>query len=123
MKLIIAGSRDLHVSNDELFDIIDGLDVEVLYKIKEIVSGCASGIDSDAIRFAEHYKIKLKRFPADWDRYGKLAGPRRNLEMAEYSDALLLIWDGHSRGSSNMRARMKGMGKPIFEVVRGPKHD
>lgn len=117
MKLIIAGGRDLHISNDELFEIIDNLGL--LYKITEIVSGCASGIDSDAIEFAKHYKIKLKRFPADWAKFGNSAGHRRNLAMAEYADILLLLWDGKSKGSANMKARMKGMRKPVFEVIRG----
>lgn len=116
MKLIIAGSRDLWIRHDELFEIIEKFGI--LYDIDEIVSGCASGMDSSAIEFAHRYKVTLRRFPAEWAKYGKLAGPRRNREMAKYADALLLIWDGRSRGSANMRARMKGLGKPIFEVVR-----
>jgi hypothetical protein len=116
MKLIVGGSRDVHIHHDELFEIIEKFGI--LYELTEIVSGCASGIDSDAIEFAEKYKIKLKKFPADWDKYGGLAGPRRNLEMAQYSDALLLIWDGKSRGSANMLSRMKAMGKPIYEIIR-----
>lgn len=116
MKLIIAGSRDLNVSNDELFEIIDKFGI--LYKIKEVVSGGAAGIDSCGEAFAEQYSIKLTLFMADWAKYGGLAGPRRNLEMAQYSDALLLIWNGRSRGSSNIRARMKGMGKAIYEVIK-----
>lgn len=115
MKLIIAGGRDLHISNDELFEILDNLGL--LYKITEIVSGCATGIDSNAIAFAKQYKLKLKRFPADWSKFGNSAGHRRNLAMAEYADTLLLIWDGKSKGSANMRARMKGKGKPVFEVT------
>jgi|ERR1700687_1049528 len=121
MKLIIAGSRDLWISSSELFEIIDKLGL--LYRITEIVSGCARGIDSDAIEFAKHYKLKLKKFPADWNKFGALAGHKRNLEMAKYADALLLIWDGKSRGSANMKARMKGMGKPIFEVIRGQRNE
>jgi YspA, cpYpsA-related SLOG family len=116
MKLIIAGSRDINIDNDELFEIIDKFGI--LYKIREVVSGSATGVDSSGQAFAEQYNIRLTMFPADWSRYGGLAGPRRNLEMAEYSDALLLIWDGKSRGSANMKARMKGMGKPIFEVIK-----
>jgi len=117
MKLIIAGSRDMWIRHDELFDIIEQFGI--LYEITEVISGCASGIDTCGMEFAARYRLTLKRFPADWDKYGSLAGPRRNLEMAKYADALLLVWDGKSRGSANMKARMKGMGKPIFEVVRG----
>jgi hypothetical protein len=116
VKIIIAGSRDIWLQHDELFEIIDKFGI--LYEIEEIVSGCASGIDSSAIEFAKRYKIPLKRFPADWEKYGKLAGPRRNREMAAYADCLLLIWDSKSPGSKNMKARMQGLGKQIFEVVK-----
>lgn len=116
MKLIIAGSRDIFLSEEELFEIVDKLGI--LYRIREIVSGHASGVDSSGERFAREYGIKLKVFEADWQKYGGLAGPRRNREMAEYSEALLLIWDGKSRGSANMKARMAGLKKPIYEVIR-----
>jgi hypothetical protein len=119
MRLIIAGSRDLKISSDELFEIIDKFGI--LYQITEIVSGCASGIDSDGEKFAEDYSIRLKHFPADWKKYGGLAGPRRNRQMAEYAEALLLIWDGKSRGSANMKARMLGMGKPVYETIMEAK--
>jgi hypothetical protein len=46
-------------------------------------------------------------FPAKWDKYGKAAGPLRNREMAAYADALILVWDGKSRGSANMLAEAK----------------
>lgn len=54
---------------------------------------------------------KLKIFPADWDKYGRRAGPIRNREMAEYADALLAYWDGKSRGTKNMieEARARGL--------------
>ena len=47
--------------------------------------------------------IPIKRFLPDWDNFGKSAGLRRNDEMSSYADVLLLIWDGESRGSSNMK--------------------
>lgn len=118
MKLIIAGSRDMWIRTDELLDLIHQFK---LSGITEIISGCASGIDSDGAEFAEMYNIPLKRFPAEWSKYGNSAGPRRNKQMAEYADALLLIWDGKSRGSANMKARMVGMKKPVYETIRGPR--
>ena len=115
MRLIIAGSRDMSISHDELFEIIDKLDI--LYKITEIVSGGALGIDSDGEEFAGRYGIKLTRFLADWNKYGGLAGPRRNREMARYADALLVIHNG-SRGSLHMKKCMDTMKKPVYEVIR-----
>jgi hypothetical protein len=37
--------------------------------------------------------------------------------MAEYADALLLIWNGESRGSANMKENMVKLGKPVYEVI------
>jgi hypothetical protein len=37
--------------------------------------------------------------------------------MAEYADALLLIWDGKSRGSLNMKQQMLKLEKPVYEVI------
>ncbi len=37
--------------------------------------------------------------------------------MALYGDALLLIWDGKSRGSTSMRNEMKKLDKPVYEVI------
>lgn len=119
MKLIIAGSRTIHLSADELLDIIaKKVGIGLAYNIEEIVSGAAIGVDRSGEEFADAYSIKLSRFPAAWSKYGNGAGPKRNYEMAQYADALLLIWDGKSRGSSNIKAIMKGMRKPVYEVIR-----
>ena len=32
---------------------------------------------------------KLTIFAAEWAKYGRAAGPKRNLQMAEYANALL----------------------------------
>jgi len=115
MRLIIAGSRDLYVSMDELFEILEKFDL--LYKVKEIVSGGAKGIDTCGEVFAKWYKIPAKVFLADWNKYGALAGPRRNREMARYSDALLVIHN-RSKGSLHMKKCMETMKKPVFEVLK-----
>ena len=97
MKTIIAGSRT--ITDDSLVEsIIDESGVD----ITKIVCGCASGVDTLGARFAEERKIPIEYFPADWRVFGKRAGILRNQQMAENADALILIWDGESRGSSNM---------------------
>mgnify|MGYP001564359745 CR=1 FL=1 len=67
--------------------------------------------------FAFVCKLNIKRFPADWDHFGKSAGHRRNAQMAEYADALLLIWDGESKGSDGMKALMIKANKPVYEAI------
>lgn len=114
MKLIIAGSRSLSVNSDFI--------AQVLYHYElpndlEIVSGGAKGIDSSADMFAEDCAYPFKLFKADWDFYGKKAGFVRNIEMAEYADALLAIWDGVSKGTLHMLNEMDIRKKPIYKVT------
>lgn len=122
MKLIIAGSR--HFDWKDIYDKIvqecrleSSENFEHLIKAEEIVSGTASGVDEAGEMYAEFYDIKLRKFPADWKTHGKAAGPIRNREMAKYADALLLIWDGKSKGSANMKKEMKELGKSVYEIV------
>lgn len=114
-KMLITGSRTLEPTAEfinELRIMIGKIDGAY-----EVVSGGAKGVDASAEEFAKFMGWKLTVFPADWNKHGKAAGPIRNKQMAEYSDFLLLIWDGQSRGSSNMKEEMKKQLKPIYEVV------
>ena len=107
MKVIIAGSRDLHgpvnlaVSNS-------------CYEITEVVSGGAHGIDKAGEQWAEVSGIPIKQFLADWENHGKAAGIYRNIDMAEYADALIAIWDGKSKGTLHMINSMVNKKKPVF---------
>lgn len=87
--------------------------------VTEVVSGCARGVDRAGEIWAADHMIPVKHFPADWNRHGKAAGPIRNGEMAEYADGALLLWDGVSRGTTNMKEHMERLGKPyvIFTVT------
>src|SRR5690349_17531678 len=108
MKLIIAGSRDIDL--DTAWQaIVDWFqdNGSTIPKVEEIVSGTARGVDRLGEYWANKYRLKVKQFPADWDNKGRAAGIIRNADMAKYADALLLVWDGKSRGSANMRDQMK----------------
>lgn len=100
MKVIIAGGRD-YTDYGQLKIICD-------YKLFaqhpdiEIVSGGANGADKLGEKYAKENGYALKRFPANWDKYGKRAGVLRNEEMAKYADALIAFWDGKSKGTKNM---------------------
>lgn len=139
MKLIIAGSRtfDFSLFNiDYFFNQI--ISLHKIPKPKEIVCGCG-GTKKEKVsellekgQFASDRGVDLageiygiqakfpsgpKLIPADWTKNGKAAGPMRNREMAQYADQLLLIWDGNSRGSKNMKEEMEKLGKPVYEVI------
>ncbi len=116
MKLIIAGSRTLSFDLIAIQNFIDNL-IPMDIEINEIVCGMTRGIDISGLQYAEFQSISVTKFPADWDLHGKSAGPKRNKEMAEYADALLLIWDGESKGSANMKKNMLDLKKPVYEVI------
>jgi hypothetical protein len=97
MKIIIAGGRDF----DNYLHLLEAV-VKSGFDVTEVVSGGAPGADTLGELFALDLEIPLKRFPADWNRHGRAAGPIRNGEMAEYGDALIAMWDGVSTGTANM---------------------
>lgn len=97
MKLIIAGSRHIHS-----YSLLEEAVGSSGFKPTEIFSGCAGGVDQLGEQYATEHAIVLRRFYADWSIFGKSAGPIRNREMAENADALIALWDGASRGTSDM---------------------
>ena len=116
MKLIIAGSRQLFPS----VILIDSIVQEIPLSISEVVCGEAIGVDSCGKDYAKRKLIKIASFPCtddDWKKHGKGAGHRRNRQMGDYADALLLIWDGESSGSRGMRDYMLSLQKPVYEVI------
>lgn len=99
IKIIIAGGRNFDDFN-KLRQVCD----EFLQDQNniEIVSGAYKGADLLGERFAAERNYPIKQFPADWRRYGKSAGLKRNTEMAAYADALIAFWDGESKGTKHM---------------------
>ena len=97
MRTIIAGSRE-GVILQHVEDAIEKSEFE----ITTVISGTARGADTFGEFWAEANGIPVERFPADWELYGKRAGFRRNVQMAENADALIAIWDGESKGTQHM---------------------
>lgn len=114
MKVIIAGSRGYRWS-ESMVERIDNLLRNQANVV--IVSGGARGADEFGEKYAQYHSYRVERYPADWDRFGKSAGYRRNMQMAEAADAAIVIWDGKSPGSRHMIDIMKKAGKPT-RVIR-----
>ena len=108
MKVIIAGSRGITE-----YSIIAKAIADSMFNINSVISGCARGIDVLGEKWAKENDIKLERYPAQWDKYGKSAGYRRNEQMAEVADALIAIWDGESKGTKHMIDIMVNLGKRV----------
>ena len=94
----------------------------VWWQPTEIISGCCTGCDKLGERWALENNIPIKKFPADWQKYGKRAGMIRNRQMAEYGEALVAIWNGKSRGTGNMIKTARELGlKVVVQLVNENK--
>lgn len=83
-----------------------------------IVHGNAAGADRIAHQEAQKAGLLVEAHPADWEQYGKSAGPRRNIEMADLgADLCIAFWDGRSTGTNHMITVASERGIPV-EVVR-----
>lgn len=130
MKLIIAGGRKYRFSKAD----VDRLNH--LYRtrdIEEVVSGCAPGADTYGAQWAEILAIEVKPFPADWEdlshpdalirtrydgtKYDARAGFRRNEQMAQYADAVVLFPGGS--GTFDMWQRAEAHDLEIFDWRNG----
>lgn len=112
MKTIIAGGRDIHDQGH-----VDQAVINSGFAITEVVCGGATGVDQCGAYWGDNNKVPVKYFNADWGAHGKAAGPIRNRQMAEYADALILVWDGESRGSANMLSEATKRGLKVHEQV------
>lgn len=104
MKVAIIGSRELKVEN-----LQDFLPKDVC----EIVSGGARGVDLCAKSYALQNKIKYTEYLPEYEKYGKSAPLKRNIDIINQADFVIAFWDGVSRGTAFVIKKCKEMQKPI----------
>lgn len=103
LRVIVAGGRGF---ND--YDVMERALGACFRKAEErgdeviIISGTAQGADRMGEHFAHDFHHQCERYPADWDKYGKSAGYKRNEQMAKIATHLVAFWDGKSRGTKHM---------------------
>lgn len=127
-RVIIAGGRDFddyYLVEDNVMEWILDTYLSDHYEdgkcIIEFISGKAKGADALGEKFAKKHNYKITFFPADWNTYGKAAGPIRNRQMAEYTaqanvGVLFAFWDGKSRGTKNMIDTAKKLGLDVHVI-------
>lgn len=95
MKIAFSGCRNAHINWATAYKIsqIIGEDDEVL------VGDCPTGIDLFVREFCKEREVPFTVFVADWNKYGRAAGPIRNGQMVEEADLLIAFWDGNSKGT------------------------
>lgn len=64
-----------------------------------VISGGAKGPDSVAVEVAKELGWKYEVYRANWYKYGKAAGHKRNSIIVAKSNLMWAFWDGESRGT------------------------
>lgn len=123
-RILVTGSRDwtdIEVIGQALEDawalVSNGdLRAEVV-----LVSGaCPTGADRIAERLWEAFRRPVERHPADWDAYGKAAGPRRNQEMVNLGADICLAFPlPGSRGTRHCANAAELAGIPVLYYEPG----
>ena len=112
-RIVIAGNREYNnytQAKEELEACL--LEIQNEYDIIVLSGGCR-GADLIGERYAREKGYKVEKYPADWQKYGRSAGPKRNEEMAKISDLVICFWDGKSRGTKSMIGYAKKYNTPI----------
>lgn len=91
MKVIVAGGRNFIATPEDYTWLIDKLEE---LGTTEVVCGMAKGADLFGKEVAESIGIPVTEFPAEWTKYGKKAGWKRNVKMVMYGDIVILFPGG-----------------------------
>lgn len=79
--------------------------------IAVLISGGAGGVDLAAEDAGLDYGLDVVSRPADWDRYGRAAGPVRNTQVVRIADDVVAFWDGVSRGTADTIGKARDASK------------
>ena len=110
MRVLVCGGRG--------FADFDGLaaalrKIDNARRITLLIEGGASGADALARRWAEGRGIPVKTFKADWQLWGKAAGPIRNQWMLEQGKPDIVVAFPGGKGTADMVRRAQEAMVPV----------
>lgn len=125
MHILVAGSRSW-TDYAEMVKTIDNIIEKEQLPFADdvvIVSGGAKGADSLAERYANEKGYELLVIRAEWDKYGKSAGYRRNEEMhkvvaTDVNRYCVCFWDGQSKGTAHNFELAKEYKTPLCVIKK-----
>ncbi len=107
--VIVTGGRDYN-DYHKVADILEFLNADL------IIQGGATGADKMAKTYAELAGIECQTYEADWNAYGKAAGPIRNtLMLKENPNAVVLAFPG-GNGTANCLKQAVSMDMTVLLV-------
>jgi hypothetical protein len=86
-------------------------------KVSVVIEGESRGADKLAALWASRRSIPLEPYPADWDRWGMAAGPKRNRQMLIEGKPDLVVAFPGGDGTADMVRQARKAGVRVREVV------
>jgi len=84
-----------------------------------VVHGAARGADTMAGRWAAERGVPFVSYPANWETYGKRAGPLRNTEMLQLEKPDLVIAFPGGKGTADMVGKAHTAGVRVIRIREG----
>lgn len=114
MRVAVFGGRDF--CNERLaFKALDILHRK--YKFTCVIDGCAIGADTLGYRWAKRNGLPTERYPANWAKFKRAAGPIRNRQMIEEGKPDMGVQFPGGTGTANMNMQLRKAGIPVQVVV------
>lgn len=110
MKVLVCGGRD-YADSEFLNDCLDR--VHAKRGITQVIHGGATGADRLAGAWAASRGVAVAVFMADWDGFGRAAGPMRNKKMLEQKPDVVVAFAG-GRGTSDMIKQASSAGVTVW---------
>lgn len=115
MRVLVCGGRDF--DDRELVRVVlDRIHKET--PITAIIHGAAPGADTLAGWWATVNEVQNLDYPADWNRYGRAAGPMRNDLMLRVAKPDMVLAFPGGRGTADMVRRARSAGVPVEHAAR-----
>lgn len=112
-RITIVGCRDYN-DYSVFYDFVDNCFRELnLQNGITILSGHCTGVDAMAEKYAVEKGYNLEIYPAEWKKFGKAAGPKRNRIMVEKCDFVIAFWDYKSKGTKSLIDYANKFAKPL----------
>ena len=112
-KVLVFGGRDWN-KRKVTYAALDQLDKQ--YSFSTVIDGMARGADELAFDWALSRGVKTERYKADWDKYGKAAGPIRNQQMLDEGVPTVAVAFPGGRGTADMASRCEAAGIKVHYV-------
>lgn len=115
MRIIITGCRDWYIP-----DVAESVVARMIRMHGPgivIINGGAPGVDTSFREACDELDVACETYEADWDRYGKGAGPRRNAAMLTAGADMVVAFHrdlATSRGTGDMARRALAAGVPTY---------